>query len=71
MKNFTLVIGRDHESGMLTAVVPELPGCMTSGDSLSELELNAKQAIQVYLDSNFRLAPTTQFLGVQSIHLDS
>jgi len=47
---FGVVIIED-ESGGYIAVVPELPGCHTQGDSLDELMENVKEAIELYLET--------------------
>jgi len=47
---FSVVILED-ESGGYIAVVPELPGCHTQGDSLDEVIKNVKEAIELYLET--------------------
>ncbi len=47
---FSVVILED-ESGGYIAVVPELPGCHTQGDSLDEVIKNAREAIELYLET--------------------
>lgn len=37
--------------GGYVAFVPALPGCHTQGDTLEEAELNASEAISLYLES--------------------
>src|ERR1043166_6516616 len=37
--------------GGYVAFIPALPGCHTQGDTLEEAEKNAKEAIEVYLES--------------------
>jgi predicted RNase H-like HicB family nuclease len=69
MKEYTLIIGRDEETGVLMASIPELPGCFTTGETLNELESNARKSIQVYIESNMDLRSTTRFLGVHSIKM--
>jgi predicted RNase H-like HicB family nuclease len=32
------------------AIVPDLPGCVSTGDSLEAAQQNIKQAIEVYLE---------------------
>jgi len=46
--------GVDYEpapEGGWVAFVPALPGCHTQGETLAEAEVNAKEAIEVYLES--------------------
>lgn len=50
VREFSVVVLED-ESGGYIAVVPELPGCHTQGDSLDELIRNVREAIELYLDT--------------------
>ena len=47
---FDVVILEDEDGGYV-ALVPELPGCHTQGDSIDELLANTKEAIQLYLET--------------------
>ena len=49
MKNYKIVVHRDASAGFW-AEVPELPGCVSQGDSLDELQSNVHEAIEGYLD---------------------
>ena len=37
------------EEGGFWAEVPALPGCLTQGDTLSEVEINLREAIALWL----------------------
>ena len=50
MHEFDVVIIEDDTGGYL-AFVPALPGCHTQGDSLQELIDNAKEAIDLYMET--------------------
>jgi len=50
MHEFSVVILED-ESGGYIAIVPELPGCHTQGDSLDEVTKNIREAIELYLET--------------------
>ncbi len=50
VREFSVVVLED-ESGGYIAVVPELPGCHTQGDSLDEVVRNVREAIELYLDT--------------------
>lgn len=50
IREFSVVILED-ESGGYIAIVPELPGCHTQGDSLDEIIRNIKEAIELYLET--------------------
>lgn len=47
---FSAVIIED-ETGGYVALVPELPGCHTQGDTLEEVMSNIKEAIELYLET--------------------
>ena len=48
--NFTVLLHED-ETGGYWAEVRELPGCITQGDSVEEVEANAKDAIELFIDT--------------------
>jgi predicted RNase H-like HicB family nuclease len=50
MHEFDVVIIED-ETGGYVAFVPALPGCHTQGDTLEELMNNAKEAIDLYIET--------------------
>ena len=50
MHDFDVVLLED-ETGGYVAIVPALPGCHTQGDSLAEVMENAKEAIDLYLET--------------------
>jgi len=41
----------EDETGGYIALVPALPGCHTQGNTLGELIDNAKEAIELYLET--------------------
>jgi len=50
LHEFDVVIVEDETGGYI-ALVPALPGCHTQGDTLGELIDNAKEAIELYLET--------------------
>ena len=50
MHEFDVVLIED-ETGGYVAFVPTLPGCHTQGDTLNELMNNAKEAIDLYMET--------------------
>lgn len=46
--DYDLII-HEAEEGGYWCEVPELPGCFTQGDSIEELIINLKEAIEGYL----------------------
>ena len=66
-KSFEVVIEQD-EDGLYVASVPELPGCHTQAESLKELNVHIKEAIEAYLESMGKdEKPVTKFIKVQKI----
>jgi len=47
---FSVVILEDEDGGYI-AIVPELPGCHTQGDTLDEVMKNIREAIELYLET--------------------
>jgi len=39
------------EDGWFVVTVPALPGCITQGKTIEEAEINAKEAIEAYIES--------------------
>ena len=50
MHEFNVVILEDENGGYI-AIVPELPGCHTQGNSLDEVIRNIREAIELYLET--------------------
>jgi predicted RNase H-like HicB family nuclease len=46
-----LVYEAEPEEGGYWATVAELPGCGTTGESIEEIEVNIKDAIETYIDA--------------------
>lgn len=45
------VIFTPQEEGGFTVEVPDLPGCISEGDTLKEAENNIQEAIELYLET--------------------
>ncbi len=50
-REFTVIIERDPENGGLVGSRAELPECYAHAPTLAMLELNMREAIQVYLET--------------------
>ena len=48
MKKYAIVIERGENN--LSAYVPDLPGCITTGRTGEEVESNMREAIELHLD---------------------
>ena len=54
-----LVIYDTAEDGSIGAIVPDLPGCTSSGKDYEEARANIKESISLYLEDNNDIpAPT-------------
>jgi predicted RNase H-like HicB family nuclease len=58
MKNFTAVVERDPDTGLLVGCVPGFPGAHSQAESLDELQANLREVIAMLLeDGEPRLQP--------------
>ncbi len=51
MRQYTVILTPDPEEGGYTVRVPALPGCNTQGDTREEALVNAREAIEGYLET--------------------
>ena len=47
---YRILLNKEPEGGF-TVTVPALPGCITYGETMDEAVANAKEAVEVYLES--------------------
>lgn len=45
------IVFTPEDEGGYSAYVPDLPGCVSQGDTFEEAKSNIKEAIQLYLES--------------------
>lgn len=48
MKKYAIVI--EYGENNLSAYVPDLPGCITTGRTVEEIERNIREAIELHLE---------------------
>lgn len=48
--NYRILLKEEPEGGF-TVIVPSLQGCITYGSTLEEAKANAKEAIELYIES--------------------
>jgi predicted RNase H-like HicB family nuclease len=48
VKKYAVVIERGRDN--LSAYVPDLPGCVTTGKTVEEVERNIREAIELHLE---------------------
>lgn len=51
MRRYTILLTPDPEDGGYVVTVPVLEGCVTEGDTIEEAIMNAREAIQGYVES--------------------
>ena len=49
--NYEIILYWSDEDGLFVAEVPELPGCMAHGDTQEIALANAKDAMQLWVDT--------------------
>lgn len=49
--NYEIILYWSEEDGVFVAEVPELPGCAAHGDTQEEGLANAKEAMQLWVDT--------------------
>ena len=69
-RTFNVLIEADEDGGYIGSV-PELPGCLTQGDTLDELMSNVREAIELCLEVQAEeesvFKAESHFVGVQQI----
>jgi len=50
VKGYEVILRQEPEGGY-TVIVPELPGCITYGETIEEALKMAEEAIELYLES--------------------
>ena len=51
MLSYEIILYWSEEDGVFIADVPELPGCMAHGDTQEAALANAKEAMQLWIDT--------------------
>ncbi|MBN1925609.1 MAG: type II toxin-antitoxin system HicB family antitoxin, partial [Prolixibacteraceae bacterium] len=49
MRNYVVII-EECKNGGYSAYVPDLPGCISVGETMKEIEINIKEAINLYIE---------------------
>lgn len=49
MRNYVVII-EECKNGGYSAYVPDLPGCISVGETMKEIETNIKEAIELYIE---------------------
>jgi predicted RNase H-like HicB family nuclease len=65
-RQFDVLIERDEE-GMYVASVPQLPGCHTDANSIDELMVEIREAIQLYLEAEGAERSKLEFIDIRRV----
>lgn len=69
MREFTAVIERDPDTGLLVGYVPGFPGAHSQGASMDELRQNLREVIAMLLEDGEPVLEG-EFLGTQLVTVD-
>ncbi|MGI8470252.1 MAG: type II toxin-antitoxin system HicB family antitoxin [Pyrinomonadaceae bacterium] len=67
--NFTAVIEKCSQTGLLVGYVPGFPGAHSQGETLDELNENLREVIEMLLEDG-EPQLETEFFGIQTISLN-
>jgi predicted RNase H-like HicB family nuclease len=65
-RNFTAVIERDADTGLLVGYVPGLPGAHSQGETLDELHRNLREVLEMLTEDGLPPAEA-EFVGTQLV----
>ena len=68
MKEFTAVVERDTDTGLLVGWVPGLPGAHSQGSTLEELRANLLEVLQMLVEDGSPQL-TSEFIGTETLHI--
>jgi predicted RNase H-like HicB family nuclease len=68
MHNFTAVIERDSDTGLLVGYVPGWPGAHTQGATLDELRANLAEVISMLLEDG-EPALEAEYVGTETVQV--
>ena len=68
MRNFTAVVEKDPQTGLLVGYVPGWPGAHSQGATIEELQANLREVIEMLLeDGDPRLE--AEFVGTATVNV--
>jgi len=67
--DFNVIIEQDEE-GIYVAIVPEIEGCYTQGETLQEVLERIKEAIEVCLEADREEINLMKFVGIQRVQVE-
>jgi len=66
MRQFTVVVERDTETGLLVGRVPGLPGAHSQAETAEELSANMREVIAMLLEDG-EPEFEAEFVGIQTV----
>ena len=66
MREFTAVVERDSETGLLVGYVPGFPGAHSQGETREELTQNLQEVIEMLLEDG-EPELEGEFVGIQTV----
>ena len=66
MREFTAVVEKDVETGLLVGYVPGFPGAHTQGETREELTANLQEVISMLLEDG-EPQLEAEFVGIQTV----
>ena len=66
MRNYTAVVERDVDTGLLVGYVPGFPGAHTQAETLDELQANLQEVVTMLLEDG-EPHLEAEFVGIQTI----
>ncbi len=64
MKEYVVIF--EWADGNYSAYVPDLPGCISTGETIAETEVNIREAIELYIDTLKEDGQTVPAPSIQS-----
>ena len=52
---YTIIIHKDTQEGGFWGECLELPGCYSQGESIEELMINIREAVELYLEDDIKV----------------
>jgi predicted RNase H-like HicB family nuclease len=68
MRKFAVVV--EKEPNNYSAYVPDLPGCMSTGSTLGEIEKNSREAIEFHIEGMIEDAESVPEPSSQAIEVE-
>ena len=68
MKEYTAIVERDPETGLLVGFIPGLPGAHSQAELLDELTKNLREVVAMISEDGIPILES-EFVGIQTIQV--